>query len=62
MQNVEIEVKGNIMTITVDLSKNFGPSKSMKTISIASTKGNKTVSGPAGDVVVGVNVYKFPGK
>ena len=60
MQNIEIKVEDNIMAIIVDLSKDFGPSKSGKTISIASTKGNQKVTGPDGDVIVGVNVYKYP--
>ena len=40
MKNVEISVAGNILTITVDLTKEFGPSSSGKTIIIASTAGN----------------------
>lgn len=46
----------NILTITVDLSKSFGPSASGKTIIIASTEGNQPIDGtPA---VVGLNVYR----
>jgi len=55
MNNVDLKVNGNIMTITVDLSKDFGPSASGKTIQIASTLGNK----PVGDgIAFGLNVYK----
>ena len=36
MKNVHMSVDGNILTITVDLSKDFGPSSSGKTIIIAS--------------------------
>ena len=54
MKNVEFEVKGSILTVKVDLSKSFGPSKSGKTIIVASTEGNQAVEG----VVVGLNVYK----
>jgi len=57
MLNVETEVKGSKLVITVDLSKDFGRSKSGKTIIIASTQGNKAV---AKDVFLGLNVYKFP--
>lgn len=57
MQNVSIKEEGNILTVTVDLSKSFGPSKSGKTISIASTLGNKKLDKHQ-DVFVGVNVYK----
>ena len=59
MKNIEIKVVKNIMTITVDLKKEFGPSKSNKTIIIASTEGNLTV---APNVVLGMNVYKYPEK
>ncbi|HJJ31693.1 MAG TPA: hypothetical protein O0X97_05545 [Methanocorpusculum sp.] len=58
MKNVEMEVKGSILTIKVDLSQDFGPSKSGKTIMIGSTLGNKAVSRTFPDVRVGVNVYK----
>ena len=54
MKNVEITVEGSIMTIKVDISKSFGPSKSGKTMIVASTEGNQTVK----DVVVGLNVYR----
>ena len=37
MKNVEMTVAGNILTIKVDLSKEFGPSASGKTTIIAST-------------------------
>ena len=32
MKNVEMTVTGNILTIKVDLSKEFGPSASGKTV------------------------------
>lgn len=56
MKNVEMSLLGNILTITVDLSKEFGPSSSGKTIIIASTEGNVTV--PNRDEKVGLNVYR----
>ena len=56
MKNVEMSILGNILTITVDLSKEFGPSSSGKTIIIASTEGNVTV--PNRDEKVGLNVYR----
>jgi hypothetical protein len=49
-------VEGNILTITVDLSKEFGPSSSGKTIIVASTEGSVTV--PDREVKLGLNVYK----
>ena len=56
MKNVQIAVEGNILTIKVDLSKEFGPSSSGKTIIIASTEGN--VSVPDREEKVGLNVYR----
>ena len=56
MKNVQMEVEGNILTIKVDLSKEFGPSASGKTIIVASTEGN--VSVPDRDEKVGLNVYR----
>lgn len=56
MKNVEMTVTGNILTIKVDLTKQFGPSASGKTIIIASTEGNITV--PEREEKVGLNVYR----
>jgi hypothetical protein len=56
MKNVEMKVEGNILTIKVDLSKEYGPSSSGKTTIVASTEGN--VSVPERDEKVGLNVYK----
>ncbi len=57
MKNVEMSVDGNILTIKVDLTKEFGPSSSGKTIIIASTEGNQSVPGREA-VKVGLNIYK----
>jgi len=54
--NCKIKVEKNIMTITIDLKKTLGPSKSGKTIMVASTSGKEDVAG----VSVNLNVYKFP--
>jgi hypothetical protein len=56
MKNVEMKIEGNILTIKVDLSKEYGPSASGKTIIVASTEGNITV--PEREEKVGLNVYK----
>ena len=56
MKNVEMTVEGTILTITVDLSKEFGPSASGKTIIIASTEGNVKI--PNREEIVGLNVYR----
>ncbi|MFH2034576.1 MAG: hypothetical protein ABIJ26_07770 [Candidatus Margulisiibacteriota bacterium] len=56
MKNVEFSTEKNILIIKVDLTKEFGRSKSGKTIIVASTEGNMNVGG----VTVGLNVYKKP--
>jgi hypothetical protein len=56
MKNVEMRVEGNLLTIKVDLSKDYGPSSSGKTIIVASTEGN--VSIPDREEKLGLNVYR----
>jgi hypothetical protein len=56
MKNVELKVEGTILTIKVDLSKDYGPSASGKNIIIASTEGNQSV--PERDEKIGLNIYK----
>jgi len=56
MKNVEMSVEGSMLTIRVDLSKEFGPSSTGKTIIIASTEGNVTI--PNRQEKVGLNVYR----
>jgi hypothetical protein len=55
-KNIEYSIDGSKLTMVVDLSKDFGPSASGKTVIIASSEGNKDV----GDVKVGLNIYKYP--
>jgi hypothetical protein len=57
MKNVEMKVEENILTIKVDLTKEFGPSSSGKTIIIASTEGNISIP-EIDDIKIGLNVYK----
>lgn len=56
MKNVEFQVEGPILTIKVDLSKEFGPSTSGKTTIIATTEGNVTL--PGREEKIGLNIYK----
>ncbi len=56
MKNVEMIVEGTILIIKVDLTKEYGPSSSKKSIIIASTEGNVTV--PNREEKVGLNVYR----
>jgi hypothetical protein len=57
MKNVEMSVTDHILTIKVDLTKEFGPSSSGKTIIIASTEGNISIPEHE-DKKVGLNVYR----
>ena len=52
-----MKVEGNILTIKVDLTKEFGPSASGKTIIIASTEGNISIPNKE-DIKIGLNIYK----
>ncbi len=56
MKNVQMTVEGNILTIRVDLSKEYGPSASGKTTIIASTEGNLSI--PDREEKIGLNVYR----
>jgi hypothetical protein len=57
MKNIVMKVEDNILTIKVDLTKEFGPSSSGKTIIVASTEGNLDVEGHE-KTKIGLNVYK----
>lgn len=55
--NVEVKVDGKKAIITIDLAKDYGRSKSGKTIIVASTKGGKQI---ADGITLGLNCYKYP--
>ena len=57
MKNVEMKMEDNILIIKVDLTKEFGPSASGKTIIIASTEGNISIPDRE-KIKIGLNVYK----
>jgi hypothetical protein len=57
MQNVNMEAKGDKLTITVDLKQDLGKSKSGKSVNIATTGGNVDVPGKPG-VKIGLNIYR----
>jgi len=57
MKNVVAEVQGSKLVITIDLTKNFGKSKSGKTTIVASTGGNVTVPGAVANLKLGLNAY-----
>jgi hypothetical protein len=58
MQNVIVSIKGDLMILTIDLSKRQGKSASGKTTIIATTSGNVAVPNDKhSGVVFGLNVY-----
>ncbi len=57
MKNVEMTLNGDKLVITVDITKDFGPSKSGKSITIASTEGNISVPDHE-DIKIGLNIYR----
>ena len=61
MKNVTMKVEGSKLVIEVDLSQDLGPSKSGKTVLIASSEGNVSIPGRE-DVKIGLNVYRYPEK
>lgn len=56
MLNIKTEIKGTILTLTIDLSKEQGTSKSGKSTVIASSQGNQSVPG-RDEIKFGLNVY-----
>jgi hypothetical protein len=57
-KNVEISVNGDILRIEIDLAKDFGKSKSGKTLVVASSEGNVPVPDHP-NMRLGINVYKY---
>lgn len=59
MKNVDMKLNGTMLTITVDLSKEFGMSSSGKSMIIASTEGNVSIPEKE-EIKIGLNIYKKP--
>jgi len=57
MKNIKMENKANKLVLEIDLTKNFGRSKSGKSIIIGTTEGNLSVPGTE-NIKIGVNCYK----
>ncbi len=57
MKNIEMALNGEKLVITVDITKDFGPSKSGKSITIASTEGNISIPEHE-DIKIGLNIYR----
>ena len=58
MKGLKIDTQGTKLLIEVDTAEEFGPSKSGKTIIIASTEGNKKILVGDKEVSIGLNVYR----
>lgn len=58
MKGMTMKVTGKKLVIEVDLSKDFGMSKSGKSTVIASTEGNVSLPKPNDEIKIGLNVYK----
>ncbi len=57
MQNVDFQVQGNRLVITVDLTQELGVSASGKSLIIATTSGNVLVPGYE-EIKIGLNCYR----
>ena len=55
-ENVAMKVVGEVLTVTIDLSKKLRPSKTGKTVLVATSSGNIEVPGHP-ELRIGLNVY-----
>ena len=57
MKNIKFEInKEGKLIVEMDIKKNFGLSKSGKTLQVATTQGNVPLG--TGDLSLGVNLYR----
>ena len=56
MENVVMRIEGEKLIIEIDLSVKGKPSKSGKSVVIATTRGNAQI--PERDELIGLNVYR----
>ena len=61
MQNIEMAVEGDVLTVKVNLKKRYGKSKSGKTVIVASTGGNVGVP-EYPEIKLRLNVYTKEGE
>ena len=61
MKNINMDVSKNVLTVTIDLSEDQGPSKSGKSVIIASTEGSVDVTGHdlPYPIKLGINCYHY---
>ena len=57
MQNIDMTVKGDELVIKIDLTKDYGRSKSGKSTIIATTAGNVSIPEHS-DIHLGLNLYR----
>jgi hypothetical protein len=57
MENIKATVKGNKLTLEIDITTELGMSSSGKSMLVATTGGNVGVPGAEG-VMMGINIYK----
>lgn len=61
MVNVKASTNKNILRLEIDMNQDNGMSKSGKTITIGSTKGNVAVHKHDGKTIfLGLNCYRYP--
>lgn len=57
MKNIQMTATHKKLTIVIDLTQDFGESKSGKSITVATTGGNQSVPDNP-DIKIGINVFK----
>jgi len=57
MKNIDMNIANDKLTIIVDLKKDFGKSKSGKSVIVASTEGNQSLAYKE-SMKLGLNIYK----
>jgi len=57
-KNILYSISGTKLTLVIDLAQDFGPSKSGKSVIIATTSGNKTMKYGDKEIKVGINIYR----
>jgi len=59
--NITGKMVGSKLFLEIDVSKSFGASTSGKSITVATTSGNREIPGTSG-IMLGINAYKKAGK
>jgi len=59
-KNVLYKVEGDELILKMNLTKDYGLSKTGKTVCVATTGGNVTIEGIPMTRKIGINLYKYP--